>query len=423
MLSPSDTYVVASLHHPRGGAAAAADHQKPLASAKWPVKWDATHPAWYSARLLHAAETPHKDAYLRFVFYDYDSARTSQLIGVAECAAASIADRATLKLPIRRADGRALKKRPYCVVARAPPPPPGRRRTLFLIRHGESVWNEAQANHNAVAMLSDTDHPLNAAGRAQAESLRDALSAEAAEAAASEGGPSTTSLLSVQAVMCSPLTRALETCLIALSPILVAPAVAAAVAPPAVLLNPNLREKRNFGGRDSSGKNVGEAVRAGVRRALASLYADEPQTARRLGAIPLELQLVHDRWWKDSAEAEAHVEERLDDLLAQLYFGDAESVALVGHSHLFRELFRLLLGGGADGEAAGGRGAGEAGAGESAVASATGLSDELELRRLSRLKLCNAGVVRVELEWPACQPTGGRPRMTCAQLVYGSQLV
>ena len=47
----------------------------------------------------------------------------------------------------------------------------------------------------------------------------------------------------------------------------------------AVALNPNLREKRNFGGKDSSGKWVGSAILKGVHEALGSLYSDAPTTA------------------------------------------------------------------------------------------------------------------------------------------------
>eukprot|EP00966_Prymnesium_polylepis_P231792 5362487-Prymnesium_polylepis.2 len=81
-------------------------------------------------------------------------------------------------------------------------------------------------------MLGDTDHPLNQQGRTQAEGLQASLSA---------GGSDADALMASELVMCSPLTRAVQTCLIGLAPMLTQrPDVP-------LLLNPNLREKRNFG--------------------------------------------------------------------------------------------------------------------------------------------------------------------------------
>lgn len=50
------------------------------------------------------------------------------------------------------------------------------KKTIYLIRHGESVWNKAQKDKDAVAMLSAKDHPLNKAGKEQAEGLQVAAS-------------------------------------------------------------------------------------------------------------------------------------------------------------------------------------------------------------------------------------------------------
>ena len=44
------------------------------------------------------------------------------------------------------------------------------RRTIFLIRHGESKWNEAVKEKN-VAAMAHHDHPLNEEGIRQAEAL------------------------------------------------------------------------------------------------------------------------------------------------------------------------------------------------------------------------------------------------------------
>lgn len=223
-------------------------------------------------------------------------------------------------------------------------------------------------------MSAHADHPLNAAGRAQAESLLQALRA---------GGDAASEVLGVEGVMCSPLTRAVETCLIGLEPLLLRGdgRSAADGAPRTVLLNPNLREKRNFGGKDSSGRWKGEALRAGVRGAIRELLADAPERAAALCAVPLDLTHVHEKWWLNSAEADGAVADRLAELLFQIRFSRAASQALVGHSHFFRELFRHFLAPGCTLRDAAGR--------------------TLDVAALASRKLSNAGIARCELDFDA----------------------
>mmetsp|Transcript_6825 Transcript_6825/g.15324 ORF Transcript_6825/g.15324 Transcript_6825/m.15324 type:complete len:230 (+) Transcript_6825:666-1355(+) len=173
-----------------------------------------------------------------------------------------------------------------------------------MVRHGESVWNKAQKEKDVASMLSNVDHPLNEAGRSQAEGLQSRLSS---------GGAAAEEMAGAELIMCSPLTRALQTCLIGLQPILV-PADGIGRG---VLLNPNLREKRNFGGKDSSGKWVGDKLQEGVHSALRMLYADSPSTAEALIGVPLDLKNVQDKWWLGSAESEHHVVDRITETMSQ----------------------------------------------------------------------------------------------------------
>ena len=72
------------------------------------------------------------------------------------------------------------------------------RRTLFVVRHGESEWNRAQAALDVGKMWSQVDHPLSLEGRRQAEGLaahvhahlqKEADAAAAAEARDAPGVP------------------------------------------------------------------------------------------------------------------------------------------------------------------------------------------------------------------------------------------
>ena len=44
-------------------------------------------------------------------------------------------------------------------------------KTVYFLRHGESQWNEAQANRNPVKMFGKFDHALTAEGLEQADRL------------------------------------------------------------------------------------------------------------------------------------------------------------------------------------------------------------------------------------------------------------
>ncbi|KAJ1618366.1 hypothetical protein T492DRAFT_892177, partial [Pavlovales sp. CCMP2436] len=138
------------------------------------------------------------------------------------------------------------------------------KKRVFIIRHGESTWNQAQHRGN--------DHPLNVQGIGQARRLADALAAEqrllraqeAAAASATAGGEGEMEeapvglsalgeMLRADEFWSSPLTRALQTCLVGLRPAL------------------RERQRKNRGGNDTIGSALGaDAMRV---RALAGLRA------------------------------------------------------------------------------------------------------------------------------------------------------
>ena len=299
-----------------------------------------------------------------------------------------------MTLPIRlSAKARKGAAQPSCVVVREPASAVQRSTTVYIVRHGESVWNKAQSEKDFGAMLSDVDHPLNQAGRAQAEALRDAI--ERATHGDGADAEDAHALRRAELVMASPLTRAVQTCLIGLQPLL----LPAEGAPRAVHLNPNLREKRNFGGKDSSGKWCGDSPMRGVHGELAKLYANEPATPAALSTIPLELTHVQNRWWLGSKEGEAHVADRIQELLAQLRFGSASSVVLVGHSHYFREMVRHFR--------------------SEACVALDASGGTIDPAHLDARKLSNAGIARCDFDWDGDEAKPLRQ----LRLLLGTELV
>lgn len=94
--------------------------------------------------------------------------------------------------------------------------------TLFFVRHGESLWNEAQEGMDVYGMLSQVDHPLNLTGIKQCAELQGRIAMEVSNASETSGAPSAVPAIGVknwlaaQAIYASPLRRAAQTCLIAL---------------------------------------------------------------------------------------------------------------------------------------------------------------------------------------------------------------
>mmetsp|Transcript_41004 Transcript_41004/g.108374 ORF Transcript_41004/g.108374 Transcript_41004/m.108374 type:complete len:281 (+) Transcript_41004:2-844(+) len=143
------------------------------------------------------------------------------------------------------------------------------------------------------------------------------------------------------ALWSSPLTRALQTALVALEPLLQLPGRT-------LELKLNVREKKNFGGLDSIGRVCGDEC---YQRALAELRSmDEgeggPTSADMgpLSSLSVDPVEVGEEWWvSDGAEDSKSLDERLNELLHQIEHAPAERIVIVGHSHYYRAFFKRFL--------------------------------------------------------------------------------
>lgn len=210
------------------------------------------------------------------------------------------------------------------------------RRTVFFIRHAESAWNKAQSEHNFYQMWKTTDHPLSQRGSCQAEALAERI----------QSGSTLESrdaiMLKPDVIYCSPLTRAIQTAVIALGPVFNASSDSSGE----IVLMSAAREKKNLGGLDSQGAACGAHL---IQRALnetRTLYKDKqdqgmPAIFRKLR---FDVQEVQEEWWsKSSSDSEAAMEERLNDFMSQLLYSPSDSIVVVGHSHFFRSVFQRYL--------------------------------------------------------------------------------
>eukprot|EP00760_Papus_ankaliazontas_P012516 PhM_4_TR15341/c0_g1_i1/m.94665 len=233
------------------------------------------------------------------------------------------------------------------------------RKNVYFVRHGQSEWNKAQrslANPRSLGiMLTLRDHGLSVAGVEQAEKLCAAVQKELMGSAltgsftsriktwrSGSNTPATSTTLSEQdflqsrQVVCSPLTRAVQTALIGLQPLLGREGRS-------VILSPNVREKRNFGGRDTSGTAYVGSTEVRIRNAVHELYPDNPARVTDLLAVVFDNSEVQGHWWSDQSETKRSVHERIEETFHQIQYMPAESVIIVGHSHWFREVFRMCL--------------------------------------------------------------------------------
>jgi len=116
-----------------------------------------------------------------------------------------------------------------------------------------------------------------------------------------------------------------------------------------------------------------------------------------VSGVSLDDAEVRSRWWSGGVEGAAGVagvNSRLADLMGQIQFSEAETIVLVGHSHLLRELLRSQL------------------------SDRVGEADPALAKGLCSKKLSNCGVSRLELDFDA--PGGA---IVGCQLLAGTELV
>ena len=137
-------------------------------------------------------------------------------------------------------------------------------KTVFLIRHGESQWNAAQTA-GALHRMMAYDHPLNALGRDQSMGLSRAWKSTLEQARGSGVADSyLDAFVGAHVVYCSPLTRAVQTCVLALDG-------HPTVKDQGIKLLSAAREIKKRGGLDTVGKVSGKRIAQRVSEKLCEL--------------------------------------------------------------------------------------------------------------------------------------------------------
>lgn len=306
---------------------------------------DTGNPVYNSVREIEV--TPSSDDALRLDMYDYDIPGvqgSDDFMGRICVLVKDLVPNQVYDLPLRNKKGKETAAR---ITFKRIVSPATLRKRVYLIRHGESKWNEAQESNNLVDMLKTVDHSLNEVGVQQAQGLEarwkpifaeegtleapvwkdvDAATQDVWEADFFRAG----------AIFASPLTRAVETALLGLKghPTL---------SQQGLTLLRNLREVKNVGGQDTVGKEVGDAIKVRVKKELESVLGEGPQVDDCLA--DLHINDCTSEWWSNATEVEIGpaIKDRLNDVTSFLKFQTSPSIILVGHSLYFREFVRAYL--------------------------------------------------------------------------------
>jgi len=330
----SDPYVTVSLRETPSAKAKRVDGS---VKAKWPTVKDDKNPCWYSTSFV--GRSARGDHGLHVKLWDEDRGSDDFLGEV--CVPLRTMPDGIAKQLIIYPPGDEKNEHAQVVEVRVRRSFPSVRKKLILIRHGESEWNDAQSNNKFRVMLARVDHPLTAVGVDQALGL-----AKHIETAQREGSddPCVNDLLSAQVVYSSPLCRAVQTALLGCAPL--------AAARPSLswVLRKNAREKRNLGGRDSSGQEYGDKMARCLHdevAELASMHVEEGGDGALLDEAALhrlvdglDFRETATRWWQDTREDGDDAASRARQLFFhQVLWDERDAIVIVGHSHFFREFF------------------------------------------------------------------------------------
>ncbi|KAJ9446206.1 hypothetical protein DIPPA_20957 [Diplonema papillatum] len=298
--------------------------------ATWPLIPGTNKPNWHTTRslrcLMQEAST------LEFRVWNAGMSQ-DEFIGDATTPLSALRPGRIVQVPVKSSnssDGCALM---ITLPVEAPI-----RKNLLLMRHGESRWNAAKSTGGTTGVvdrLKETDHGLSATGFDQSS-----LCCAAVDAAMHEDSDLGDLFRKVDFVYSSPLTRAVQTAIIAVNPILRNIEKRAITRKPC-LLTRYAREKRNYGGRDTHGSVMGDDIVFRVRNETEKLY-DGP-VPNTIHFPHIDTSQVDLKWWNDTAETKDEFKMRLDELTNVIRWSQHETILIIGHSHCFRGLVNLLL--------------------------------------------------------------------------------
>eukprot|EP00397_Hematodinium_sp_SG-2012_P010649 GEMP01010770.1.p1 GENE.GEMP01010770.1~~GEMP01010770.1.p1 ORF type:complete len:572 (+),score=116.17 GEMP01010770.1:398-2113(+) len=183
------------------------------------------------------------------------------------------------------------------------------KKKVYIIRHAESRWNEAQCNNWWDKALSEIDHGVSTTGVEQSLALREALSKVVPN----------NSLIA----LVSPHRRTMQTALIATRTL-------------RIHLDPRMREFTS--GPDGHANTVGQQI---FNRAEEELHK---MGVKKISNAIIDDSAVQESWWSHRFETTKKVDMRIKDFLRDLQYLPEEQIIIVGHSRWFKRMFNIMYG-------------------------------------------------------------------------------
>merc|ERR1711865_175680 len=286
-------------------------------------------PVWNSVRDLGAVPDEEEDV-LIMKLYDHDSMSSDDLIGTVQVpmrqliAGQIVVVDVILGKDVPKVDGKTCS-----ITLRRHSSPVNHKLTFYVIRHGESKWNEA-CDNKALGAMAAVDHELSLEGIEQAQRLNERWRADSGEDSIAKG------FKEARGVVVSPLTRTVQTALVGLHehPIMSG----------GVTLSRVIREKKNRVGFDTVGDTVGAAIAVKVEAKLGDEMADPAKAQRYM--VPIDSGDATSEWWTkmNSHDNEEQLVSRLRDFLGSVHMCQQQNYIFVGHSLFFKQMMVSFCG-------------------------------------------------------------------------------
>lgn len=218
--------------------------------------------------------------------------------------------------------------------------------SLFLLRHGQSVWNRAQASLDWFTMWSECDHPLSSGGILECSDFNSKLRQEAAKA--EDACPHVKLLMEADEIVSSPLTRAVQTAMIGFAG---HPAMDPSKPGPHLTLQASAREIKKLGSKDCVGDAVGKDVMVRAANCLEAHGGAEVMHRYTQGIEADCLDSV-DEWWTvyGDEDDDQDMQRRYYEFLSCLRWGKAadgagqlKPTAVAGHSNFIRRFCKTFM--------------------------------------------------------------------------------
>ena len=271
---------------------------------------------------------------------------------------------------------------------------------IFVVRHGESKWNEAQHDKDVSGLVKQFDHELTSKGLDQAAKFNAKWKQELD---AVKDNDDLACFLSATKIFSSPLTRAIETALVTCEG-------HSSLQQNGLILLRNLREQKNIGSFDTVGKFHGDDIEVHVRKVFSDEFGGDDGEGERVNSLmaPIDYNYATGQWWTrlEVAERKKDVINRWDHLFNRLRYGyvNDKVIILVGHSHFFRAMCQEYISEGYRNE------------------------EPKWTAELERGKLDNASCMRCTIKWEkrgtkSFENLNTPPVITKCKLVFGSKIV